>query len=112
MSIYDILDTIYGCYENYVPISYKSLINTFLLHNIPFTYNVSENITEVRTLHESFPCKLLHSLDIDIELHIEEFIITINMVDDNIINITRESSMTNMFNDCRTLEDFTFYCNY
>ena len=90
MSIYDILDTIYGCYENYVPISYKSLINTFLLHDITFTYNVSENITEVRTLHEPFPCKLLRSLAIDIELHIEEFIITINMVDDNIVNIIRD----------------------
>ena len=88
MSIYDILDTIYGCYENYVPISYKSLINTFLLHNIPFTYNVSENITEVRTLHESFPCKLLHSLDIDIELHIEEFIITYYDINSFIITKT------------------------
>ena len=111
MTIDDIIETIYGCYENYVSISYGSLINTFKLHDMPFTINVYEIITEIITPYERYPHKASQCA-VDIELYNEGSRITITMVNDYITNITRESSMTNMFNDCRTLDNLTFYCNY
>lgn len=109
MSIYDILDTIYGCYENYVPISYKSLINTFKLHDMPFTINVYEIITEMITPYERYPRKASQcAVDIDVQLYNEGSRITITMVNDYITNIDKELSMANMFMNCGPLDDFTF----
>ena len=107
MNIYDILDTIYGCYENYVPISYGSLINTFKLHDMPFTINVYEIITEMITPYERYPRKASQCA-VDIELYNEGSRITITMVNDYITNIDKELSMANMFMNCRSLENFTF----
>lgn len=109
MTIYDILDVLYGCYENCVPISYGSLINTFKLHDIPFTLNVYEIITEVKTPYERYPRKASQcAVDINIELYNEGSRITITMVNDYITNIDKELSMANMFMNCRSLENFTF----
>lgn len=109
MTIDDILDTIYGCYENYVPISYRSLINTFVLHDIPFTNNVYEIITEVITPYERYPRKASQcAVDINIELYREGSRIIITMVNDYITNISREPSMANMFMNCASLENLTF----
>ena len=109
MTIDDILETIYGCYENYVSISYGSLINTFKLHDIPFTINVYEIVTEMITPYERYPRKASQcAVDIDVQLYNEGSRITITMVNDYITNINKESSMTNMFMNCRSLENFTF----
>lgn len=109
MTIDDILETIYGCYENYVSISYGSLINTFKLHDMPFTINVYEIVTEMITPYERYPRKASQcAVDIDVELYNEGSRITITMVNDYITNINKESSMTNMFMNCRSLENFTF----
>lgn len=109
MTIDDIIETIYGCYENYVPISYRSLINTFVLHDIPFTNNVYEIITEVKTPYERYPRKASQcAVDIDIELYNEGSRITITMVNDYITNIDKELSIANMFMGCGPLENFTF----
>ena len=107
MTIDDIIETIYGCYENYVSISYGSLINTFKLHDMPFTINVYEIITEVKTPYERYPRKASQCA-VDIEIYNEGSRITITMVNDYITNINKESSMTNMFMNCRSLENFTF----
>ena len=108
MTIDDIIETIYGCYENYVPISYGSLINTFKLHDIPFTNNVYEIITEVKTPYERYPRKASQCA-VDIELYYNEGSrITITMVNDYITNIDKELSMANMFMNCGPLENFTF----
>lgn len=109
MTIDDIIETIYGCYENYVSISYGSLINTFKLHDMPFTINVYEIITEVITPYERYPRKASQcAVDINIELYNEGSRITITMVNDYITNINKELSMANMFMNCRSLENFTF----
>ena len=109
MTIDDILETIYGCYENYVSISYGSLINTFKLHDMPFTINVYEIVTEMITPYERYPRKASQcAVDIDVQLYNEGSRITITMVNDYITNINKESSMTNMFMNCRSLENFTF----
>ena len=107
MTIYDILDTLYGCYENCVPVSYRSLINTFVLHDIPFTHNVYEIIAEVRIPYERYPHKTSQCA-VDIEIYSEGSRITITMVNDYITNINKELSMANMFMNCGPLENFTF----
>ena len=107
MTIDDIIETIYGCYENYVSISYGSLINTFKLHDMPFTINVYEIITEVRTPYERYPRKASQCA-VDIELYNEGSRITITMVNDHITHIERELSMANMFMNCTSLEKLTF----
>ena len=107
MTIDDIIETIYGCYENYVSISYGSLINTFKLHDMPFTINVYEIITEMITPYERYPRKASQCA-VDIELYNEGSRITITMVNDYITNIDKELSMANMFMNCRSLENFTF----
>ena len=107
MTIDDIIETIYGCYENYVSISYGSLINTFKLHDMPFTINVYEIITEMITPYERYPRKASQCA-VDIELYNEGLRITITMVNDYITNIDKELSMANMFMNCGPLENFTF----
>ena len=109
MSTYDILDVLYGCYENCVPVSYRSLINTLEYHNIPFSHNVYETITEVRTPYERYPRKVSQcAVDINIELYREGSRIIITMVNDNITEMRRELSFSNMFMNCTSLENLTF----
>ena len=109
MTIYDILDVLYGCYENCVPVSYRSLINTLEYSGIQFSNNAYETITEVRTPYERYPRQLSQcAIDINIELYKEGSRIIITMVNDYITNIRRELSMANMFMNCRSLDDLTF----
>ena len=104
MTIDDIIETSYGCYENYVSISYGSLINTFKLHDIPFSSHAYETITEVRTPYERYPRQLSQcAIDINIELYREGSRIIITMVNDNITEMRRELSMANMFMNCKNL---------
>lgn len=104
MTIYELLDVLYGCYENYVPVSYRSLINTLQYLNIPFTHNVYEITEEVRTPYEPLPYKLSQcAVDINIELYNEGSRIVITMVNDHITHIDRELSMANMFMNCTNL---------
>ena len=98
MSTYDILDTLYECYENHVPVSYRSLINTLEYHDIPFSSHAYETITEVRTPYERYPRQLSQcAIDINIELYREGSRIIITMVNDYITEMRRELSMANMF---------------
>ena len=109
MTIDDIIDTIYGCYENHVPVSYRSVINTLEYHDIPFSSHAYETITEVRTPYERYPRQLSQcAIDINIELYKEGSRIIITMVNDYITNINKELSMANMFMNCRSLDDLTF----
>ena len=104
MSTYDILDTVYECYDHYVPVSYRSLINTLEYHDIPFSSHAYETITEVRTPYERYPRQLSQcAIDINIELYNEGSRIIITMVNDYITNIKRELSMANMFMNCENL---------
>ena len=104
MSTYDILDTLYECYENCVPVSYRSLINTLEYHDIPFSSHAYETITEVRTPYERYPRQLSQcAIDINIELYKEGSRIIITMVNDYITEMRRELSMANMFMNCKNL---------
>lgn len=104
MTIYDILDVLYGCYENCVPVSYRSLINTLEYSGIQFSNNAYETITEVRTPYERYPRQLSQcAIDINIELYKEGSRFIITMVNDYITNIRRELSMANMFMNCTNL---------
>lgn len=98
MTIYDILDTLYGCYENCVPVSYRSLKNTLEYSGIQFSSHAYETITEVRTPYERYPRQLSQcAIDINIELYREGSRIIITMVNDYITNIRRELSFSNIF---------------
>lgn len=111
MTIYELLDVLYGCYENYVPVSYRSLINTLQYLNIPFTHNVYETTEEVRTPYEPLPYKLSQcAVDINIELYNEGLRIVITMVNDHITHIDRELSYSNMFMNCTSLEKLIINC--
>ena len=104
MSTYDILDTLYECYENHVPVSYRSLINTLEYHDIPFSNNAYETITEVRTPYERYPRQLSQcAIAINIELYREGSRIIITMVNDYITEMRRELSMAHMFMNCKNL---------
>ena len=104
MSTYDILDILYECYENCVPVSYRSLINTLEYHDIPFSSHAYETITEVRTPYERYPRQLSQcAIDINIELYREGSRIIITMVNDYITEMRRELSMANMFMNCKNL---------
>ena len=104
MTIYDILDTLYECYENCVPVSYRSLKNTLEYHDIPFSSHAYETITEVRTPYERYQCQLSQcAIDINIELYREGSRIIITMVNDYITEMRRELSMANMFMNCKNL---------
>ena len=109
MSTYDILDTVYECYDHYVPVSYKSLINTLEYHNIPFSHNVYELSDDIRTPNDCFTYKTrMCAVEINIELYSEGSRIVITMINDNITEIRRELSMANMFMNCTSLENLTF----
>ena len=98
MTIYDILDVLYGCYENCVPVSYRSLKNTLEYHDIPFSSHAYETITEVRTPYERYPRQLSQcAIDINIELYKEGSRIIITMVNDYITEMRRELSFSNIF---------------
>lgn len=104
MTIYELLDVLYGCYEHYVPVSYRSLINTLQYLNIPFTHHVYEITEDVRTPYEPLPYKLSQcAVDINIELYNEGSRIVITMVNDHITHIERELSMANAFINCTNL---------
>lgn len=104
MTIYDILDTLYGCYENYVPVSYRSLVNTLEYHDIPFSHHVYEISEGIRTPNDCFTYKTRScAVDINIELYSEGSRIVITMVNDHITHMNRELSMANMFMNCTNL---------
>lgn len=109
MSIYDILDTVCGCYENYVPVSYRSLINTLEYYDIPFTHHVYEITHDVRTPNDCLTHKMSScAVDINIDLYNEGSRIIINIVNDHITNIKRELTKANVFMNCTSLENLIF----
>ena len=107
MTTHEILDVLYGCYENHVPVNYKSLINTLKYLNIPFTHRVYEITEDVRTTsgYFTFRTKRSCAVDINIELYSEGSRIAITMVNDNITHMNIEFSMANMFMNSSSLTD-------
>lgn len=105
MTTHELLDILYGCYENHMPVSYKSLVNTLKLHDIPFTHHVYEITEDVRITSGYYTFRTTCAVDINIELYGEGSRIVITMVNDNIININRELSMANMFMNSSSLTD-------
>lgn len=101
MNIYTLLEDLYGYYQNYVPISTQSLINTLQYYNIPFTYNVH---TFTTTEHYTFRTIESYVVDINIELYEEGSRLMITMVNDHITNIEREVSYSNMFMNCNHID--------
>ena len=72
---------------------------------MPFTINVYEIVTEVRTPYERYPRKVSQcAVDIDIELYNEGSRITITMVNDYITEMRRESSYSNIFMNCNHID--------
>lgn len=94
MNIYTLIEDLYGYYQNYVPISTQSLINTLQYYNIPFTYNIHTLTQDIRTTTEYFTFRTTESyvVDINIELYEEGSRLMITMVNDHITNIEREFS--------------------
>lgn len=107
MTTHEILDVLYGCYENHMPVSYKSLVNTLKLHDIPFTHHVYEITEDVRTTsgYYTFRTKRSCAVDISIELYGEGSRIAITMVNDYITHMNIEFSMANMFMNSSSLTD-------
>ena len=87
MTIHELLDILYGCYENHMPVSYKSLVNTLKLHDIPFTHHVYEITEDVRATSSYFTFRTTCAVDINIELYGEGSRIVITMVNDNITHM-------------------------
>lgn len=105
MTIHELLDILYRCYENHVPVSYKSLVNTLKLHDIPFTHHVYEITEDVRTTSGYYTFRTTCAVDINIELYSEGSRIAITMVNDYITHMHRELSMVNMFMNSSSLTD-------
>lgn len=101
MNIYTLIEDLYGYYQNYVPISTQSLINTLQYYNIPFTYNVH---TFTTTEYYTFRTIESYVVDINIELYEEGSRLMITMVNDHITNIEREVSYSNMFMNCSHID--------
>lgn len=105
MNIYTLIEDLYGYYQNYVPISTQSLINTLQYYNIPFTYNVHTLTQDIRTTTElTFRTTESYVVDINIELYEEGSRLMITMVNDHITNIERELSMANIFMNCSHID--------
>lgn len=105
MNIYTLIEDLYGYYQNYVPISTQSLINTLQYYNIPFTYNVHTLTQDIRTTTElTFRTTESYVVDINIELYEEGSRLMITMVNDYITNIEREFSYSNIFMNCNHID--------
>ena len=105
MTTHEILDVLYGCYDNHVPVSYKSLINTLKYLNIPFTHHVYEITEDVRTTSGYFTFKTKRSCAVDISIELYGEGSRIAMVNDYITHMHRELSMANMFMNSSSLTD-------
>lgn len=106
MTIYELLEDLYGYYKNYIPMNTQSLINTLQYFGIPFSHNVHTFTEDVRTTSGYFTFRTTQKyvVDINIELYEEGSRIIITMANDYITDIRRESSYSNMFMNCSHID--------